>query len=71
MERGGLTRKGWIAGGIGMEEARQGRSMREKDGGREGGKGGLTTRRGNHTVKFQPDFKTIPVGSKMRRTFRQ
>ena len=55
---------------MGMEEARQGRSMREKDGGREGGKGGLTTRRGNHTVKFQPDFKTIPVGSKIRRTFR-
>ena len=32
-----------MAAGIGMEEARRGRSIREKDGGREGGREGGRT----------------------------
>ena len=30
---------------------------------------GLTTRRGIRAVEFQPDFKTIQVGSKIKRTY--
>ena len=51
---------------------------RDRDGGSDAGKkeakeegreGGLTTRRGNHTVEFQLDFKLMQVGSKIQRTF--
>ena len=38
MERGGSTKKGGMARGIGMEETRQGMKKREKDGKRDGGK---------------------------------
>ena len=51
-----MTRKGWMAGGIEMGEARQGKKKRRKKGGKEGG---LTTRRGVHTIQFQSDFKTV------------
>ena len=50
-----------------MDEARQGRKRRRWEGGK---KRRLTTRRGIRTVEFQPEFKTIKVGSKMRRTFK-
>ena len=50
-----------------MEEATQGKKNRGKEGGREGG---VTTRRGNRTFEFQPDFKTIQVGSKNRMKLR-
>ena len=40
------------------------------DGGREGEwEGGLTTRGGIRAVEFQPDFKKIQVGSKIKRTY--
>ena len=75
MERGGSIRKGWIAGGIGMEEARQGWKKRGKGRGRKGGEAGgreegLTAGPGNHTVEFQPGFKTMQVWSNIRRPFR-
>ena len=47
------------------EEERVGRREGEK-GGMEGG---LTTRRRNRTVEFQPDFQTIQVGSKIQKAF--
>ena len=50
-----------------MDEAMQGRKRRRWEG---GNKRRLTTRRGIRNVEFQPEFKTIKVGSKMRRTFR-
>ena len=48
-----------------MEEARQGRRKRGKEGER---KRGLTTRRGIRTEEFQIDFDRIQVGLRMRRT---
>ena len=48
-----------------MKRGRGGRGKREGE-----RKRGLTTRRGIRTVEFQPDLKTIQVGSKIQRTFR-
>ena len=65
MEGEGSIGKGLIVGGTGMEEARQGRRKRGKEGER---KRGLTTRRGICIVEFQIDFDRVQVGLRMRRT---